>query len=46
MSFKSSFLEKKNQKTFISWRPAVPRDGGSLKKVFLLLFLQKKKDLI
>jgi hypothetical protein len=44
------FFEKKNQKTFIRW--AVPKAlpaprniplGENRKKVFLLLFLQKKK---
>ncbi|MCQ4162762.1 hypothetical protein NON00_22920 [Roseomonas sp. GC11] len=44
-SEKRFFFEKKNQKTFIVGRPAVTGDGGSLKKVFLLLFLQKKKFL-
>jgi len=44
------FFEKKNQKTFLRWavptalpaprKIATPRDRG---KVFLLLFLQKKK---
>jgi hypothetical protein len=37
------FFEKKNQKTFSTLRPvSMTSEGG---KVFLLLFLQKKKTL-
>jgi hypothetical protein len=44
------FFEKKNQKTFISCAAACSRPGSQLAaaqeiKVFLLLFLQKKKTL-
>ncbi len=45
------FFEKKNQKTFLCWAaPAAlpaPRKSaapGNREEVFLLLFLQKKKD--
>jgi len=37
------FFEKKNQKTFPTLRPVSPT--GVRGKVFLLLFLQKKKNL-
>jgi hypothetical protein len=37
------FFEKKNQKTFMTLAQAVPSAGTQLNKVFLLLFLQKKK---
>jgi len=37
------FFEKKNQKTFPTLRPVFPAGVGQ--KVFLLLFLQKKKTL-
>jgi len=37
------FFEKKNQKTFVSLRSAFV--AGERTKVFLLLFLQKKKSL-
>jgi len=37
------FFEKKNQKTFTPLRPGWPQRKGM--KVFLLLFLQKKKNL-
>jgi len=37
------FFEKKNQKTFT---PSHPRVGSKVTKVFLLLFLQKKKTFL
>jgi molybdenum cofactor synthesis domain-containing protein len=37
------FFEKKNQKTFVYLRTAVGRSATAQSKVFLLLFLQKKK---
>ncbi|EFH11974.1 hypothetical protein HMPREF0731_1797 [Pseudoroseomonas cervicalis ATCC 49957] len=45
-SFRCSFLKKRTKKLLSVWRPAFTGDGGSLTKVFLLLFLQKKKILI
>jgi hypothetical protein len=38
------FFEKKNQKTFVYWRTSVARPATAQQKVFLLLFLQKKKN--
>ncbi|EFH10183.1 hypothetical protein HMPREF0731_3589 [Pseudoroseomonas cervicalis ATCC 49957] len=39
-------MKKKNQKTFVRWRPASGhRRDAKLREVFLLLFLQKKKIL-
>jgi hypothetical protein len=37
------FFEKKNQKTFVTLRPRWVSSAGAIHKVFLLLFLQKKK---
>jgi hypothetical protein len=39
------FFEKKNQKTFPTLGSAFPRARAKGGKVFLLLFLQKKKTL-
>ena len=39
------FFEKKNQKTFIHWIGASREGSAQMDKVFLLLFLQKKKIL-
>ncbi len=38
------FFEKKNQKTFLTLGPCVSTAQTKLEKVFLLLFLQKKKN--
>jgi hypothetical protein len=38
------FLEKKKQKNFIHWQPALSPTGSHMKKVFLLLFFSKKED--
>jgi hypothetical protein len=35
----------KKQKNFIHWQPALSTAGRHVKKVFLLLFFQKKKTL-
>jgi hypothetical protein len=44
---KKFFFEKKNQKTFVSWgRWLGWRHGPQQIRVFLLLFLQKKKRLL
>jgi hypothetical protein len=39
------FFEKKNQKTFVYLRASVVSAATAQSKVFLLLFLQKKKIL-
>jgi hypothetical protein len=39
------FFEKKNQKTFVYLRTSEARSATAQSKVFLLLFLQKKKNL-
>jgi hypothetical protein len=39
------FVNKKKQKNFIRWQPALSPTGVRMKKVFLLLFFQKKKTL-
>ncbi len=38
-------MNKKKQKNFIHWQPALSPTGSHMKKVFLLLFFQKKKTL-
>jgi hypothetical protein len=38
-------VNKKKQKNFIHWQPALSPTGSHMKKVFLLLFFQKKKTL-
>jgi hypothetical protein len=46
---KRFFFEKKNQKTFVYWgheRWKFQRPWPRVKKIFLLLFLQKKKFLL
>jgi hypothetical protein len=40
------FFEKKNQKTFAPLRAALKRPGAKINKVFLLLFVHKKKGLL
>ncbi len=40
------FLERKNQRTFPMKLRSRPRARSPMCKVFLLLFLQKKKDLV
>jgi hypothetical protein len=41
--FKGFFFEKKNQKTFAPLRAVVKQPGSKVNKVFLLLFVHKKK---
>jgi hypothetical protein len=40
---KQFFFEKKNQKTFAPLRAALTNPGSKTNKVFLLLFVHKKK---
>jgi hypothetical protein len=39
------FVNKKKQKNFVRFEPALATVGSHVKKVFLLLFFQKKKTL-
>jgi len=40
------FFGKKKQKTFLGWGRGVCVAGAQIHKVFLLLFVHKKKDLL
>jgi hypothetical protein len=40
---KRFFFEKKNQKTFAPLRAVLKQPGSKINKVFLLLFVHKKK---